>query len=106
MSRSQTYQSEDMHDQLTILVGSAIQLLGSDAGVLIIATEAFDPQSNNDYVVYRLGQEGFAKLLQRVQEGLQPTSRHPLVIEIIEPEWVSQILPQDDTAPSRELECC
>ncbi|GHO44104.1 sensor histidine kinase [Ktedonospora formicarum] len=106
MSRSQTYQSEDMHDQLTILVGSAIQLLGSDAGVLVIATEAFDPQSNNDYVVYRLGQEGLAKLLQRGQEGLQPTSRHPLVIEIIEPEWASQILPQVDNAPTRELECC
>lgn len=108
MSWSQTYQSEDLYDQLTILVGSAIQLLGSDSGVFVVSNEAFDPQSNSDYIAYRLREEAFADLLQHVQEGLQPTSRHPLVIEIMEPEWARKLLfgEEEKSADWREIECC
>ncbi|WP_201370428.1 sensor histidine kinase [Ktedonobacter robiniae] len=95
MSWSQSHQSEDLHDQITLLIGSAIQLLGSDAGVFVISNEAFDPQRNVEYIAYHLRPEVLPDLLQRVQEGLQPTSRHPMVIEILEPAWARRVYAEE-----------
>ena len=54
MSWSQTLQTEDLHDQMTILIGSAIRLLCGEAGVFVVSNEAFDPQSSAEYTLYRL----------------------------------------------------
>ncbi|MGZ6368654.1 MAG: hypothetical protein ACXWPS_22200, partial [Ktedonobacteraceae bacterium] len=56
MSWPQTQQSEDLYDQITILIGSAIRLLSGDAGVFVVANNAFDPQSNTAYTLYRLSE--------------------------------------------------
>ena len=58
MSLSQVQQPEDLHDQIVILVGSAIRLLNGEAGVFVVSNEAFDPLSSAEYTAYRLSDAG------------------------------------------------
>jgi len=83
MSWSQTQQSEDLCDQITILVGSAIRLLCGVAGVLVISNEAFDPQINIEYTLYGLSESTSELLLACIREGKQPSSSYPLVKDTI-----------------------
>ena len=80
MAWSLVQQSEDLHDQLTILVGSALRLLSAERGVFVVSNEAFDPQSSSEYVLYQLPEEELPPFLDIAQEGVQPTSQRPLVI--------------------------
>lgn len=91
MSLSQAQQFEDLHDQTTILVGSAIRLLCGEAGVFIVSREAFDPQSNAEYTLYRLSESALPPLLASIQEGIQPTSACPLVVSAGPPTSVVQL---------------
>ena len=55
--------NEDLHDQMTMLIGSAVRLLCGEAGVFVVSNEAFDPQSSEEYTVYRLSAALLAPLL-------------------------------------------
>src|SRR5438128_10380570 len=83
MSWSQTQQPKDLHDQLTVLIGSAIRLLGGEVGVFVVANEAFDPQSSEEYTLYGLSESVLPILLASVQTGVQPGSARPLVVETV-----------------------
>jgi PAS domain S-box-containing protein len=74
-----------MHDQLTILIGSSIRLLGGEIGVFVVSNEAFDPQSGNEYTLYQLNEDALPLLLADAQDGAQPNSLHPLIVEPIAP---------------------
>ena len=76
---------------ITILVGSAIQLLCGLAGVFVISNEAFDPQSSAEYILYHISEPVLPLLLAYVQEGMQPNSLHPLVFETLAPDLVQQL---------------
>src|SRR5207302_7570791 len=78
MSWPQTQQSEDLYDQITILIGSAIRLLSGDAGVFIVSNNAFDPQSNTEYTLYRLDESALKPLLSFIGESRRPDSQCPL----------------------------
>ena len=91
MSWPQTQQSEDLYDQITILVGSAIRLLSGDAGVFVVSNEAFDPQSNTEYTLYRLTESALMPLLSHIRESKQPNSHCPLVIDTLPPTLVKQL---------------
>jgi PAS domain S-box-containing protein len=80
MSWSQRQQIGDWYDQMTVLIGSAIRLLCGEAGVFVVANEAFDPQSSPEYVHYRVPEPTLPLLLASVSEGMQPNSAHPLVV--------------------------
>jgi PAS domain S-box-containing protein len=86
MSWSQPQQIEGSHDQMSILVGSAIQLLRGECGVFVVSNEAFDPQSSSEYTLYKLDKAALPLLLTYTQEGMQPNSLHPLVVETLAPE--------------------
>src|SRR5690242_4320677 len=81
MSLSQVQQPEDLHDQIVILVGSAIRLLNGEAGVFVVANEAFDPLSSAEYTAYRLSDAGCRFLLALAQRSVQPDRVHPLVVD-------------------------
>jgi hypothetical protein len=72
MSWPQTQQSEDLYDQITILVGSAIRLLSGDAGVFVVSNNAFDPQSNTEYTLYSLNESVLIPLLCYIRESKKP----------------------------------
>ena len=80
MSWSQRQQSGDWYDQLTVLIGSAVRLLCGEAGVFVVSNEAFDPQSSAEYASYGVAETVVPLLLTQAQEGRQPNSAHPLVI--------------------------
>ena len=86
MSQSQIQSVEDVYDQMTVLVGSAIRLLGGEFGVFVVSNEAFDPQSSTEYTCYNLSNAALSSLLMLSERGTQPASLHPLVIEILAPE--------------------
>lgn len=90
MSWSQPHDTKDVPDQLTILIGSAIQQLSGSSGVFVISNEAFDPQSSDEYVRYHLPEGALTALLSYVQEGIQPNSRHPLMVELLPPDLALQ----------------
>jgi PAS domain S-box-containing protein len=81
MSWSQSSQAGDLYDQMTILCGSAIRLLGGEAGAFVLSNEAFDPQSSLEYTLYRLDASLFPSLLTCFQEGGQPGSQRLCVVE-------------------------
>src|SRR5579859_7022403 len=86
MSWSQTLQTENLHDQMTILIGSAIRLLSGEAGVFVVSNEAFDPQSSPEYTPYRLGPSFLTLLLASIQQsGRQPNSSCILVKDVAPP---------------------
>src|SRR5438067_9062551 len=91
MSWSQTQQSEDLYDQITILIGSAIKLLSGDVGVFVVSNNAFDPQSNTEYTLYRLGESALMPLLSYIRECKQPDTRCPLVVDTLPPDLVKQL---------------
>ncbi len=103
MSWSQMQQSEDLYDQITILVGSAIRLLCGDAGVFVVSNEAFDPQSNTEYTFYRLSERASMLLLSHRREGKQPGSSCPLVIDTLPSALVKQLVVCDEDAGYIEL---
>ena len=102
MSWSQTQQTEHLSDQMSILIGSAIRLLGGEAGVFVIANDAFDPQSSPEYTVYQLNAAALPILLANVR----PTSDHPLVVSQLSPVLAAQLELNDDSEEERELERC
>lgn len=79
MSWPQKQQSGDWYDRMTVLVGSAIRLLCGEAGVFVVANEAFDPQSSPEYVYYRVPEPVLPLLLASAMEGIQPSSAYPMV---------------------------
>src|SRR5206468_1171796 len=110
MSWSQTIQTENLHDQMTILIGSAIRLLCGEVGVFVVSNEAFDPQSSSEYTLYRLSPSALPALLASVQQGEQPNSGRLLVIDrALSPTLVEQLdLCDDDDEGLRlqDLERC
>jgi PAS domain S-box-containing protein len=104
MSRSQAQQSEDIQDQTTILVGSAVRLLCGEMGVFVVSNEAFDPQSSSEYTLYQLSESALPLLLAHAQEGIQPNSRMPLVIEKIAPDLAIALGVEESAAQA--MECC
>jgi len=91
MSLSQVQQPEDLHDQIVILVGSAIRLLNGEAGVFVVSNEAFDPLSSAEYTAYRMSDAGCAFLLALAQGRAQPDSAHPLIVDEIPQQLVAQL---------------
>ena len=106
MSWSQSQQGEDTHDQMTVLVGSAIQLLRGECGVFVISSEAFDPQSSTEYTFYHLNESVLPLLLSYVQEGMQPNALHPLVKETLTLELAQQFGLTVNMVQERGVECC
>src|SRR5215471_20568817 len=98
MSWSQTYQSEDLYDQITILVGSAIRLLSGDAGIFVVSNNAFDPQSNTEYTLYRLNESAVIPLLLYIDKCRQPDWSCPLVVDTLPPALVKQLGVCDEDA--------
>ncbi|HLH61407.1 MAG TPA: ATP-binding protein [Ktedonobacteraceae bacterium] len=91
MSLSQTQQSQDLHDQITILIGSAIRLLKGDAGVFVVSNEAFDPQSSTEYTLYNLDESACVDILAYIGERKQPNSACPLLVDTLPPLVVMQL---------------
>lgn len=91
LSLSQIQQFEDLHDQMTILVGSAIRLLCGEAGVFVVSNEAFDPQSSAEYILYQLDALVLPALLASVQASIQPNSARPHVVSPLPTALASQI---------------
>lgn len=91
MSLSQVQQAEDVYDQMTVLVGSAVRLFGGESGVFVVSNEAFDPQSTKEYTRYHLPDAALTPLLILAERGPQPASQHPLIVEPIAPEVARQM---------------
>src|ERR1700733_4331853 len=106
MSWSQPQQGDDAHDQMTVLIGSAIQLLRGEAGVFVVSNEAFDPQSSTEYTLYHLNKSVLPLLLSYVQEGMQPNSLHPLVVETLTLELAQQFGLALEVVQQQGVECC
>jgi PAS domain S-box-containing protein len=104
MAWSQALQSGDGRDQMTILIGSAIRLLCGEAGVFVVAREAFDPLSGDEFVPYRLSQDECARLLAYVRGRPQPGLACPLLVETLPPVLVPDLGPLD--VPQEEHEPC
>src|SRR5579884_1618514 len=90
MSLSQIQQSQDLHDQMTILIGSAVRLLNGVAGVFVVSNEAFDPQSSTEYTLYNLDEAACVDLLAYVRERKQPNSACPLLVDTLPPALTLQ----------------
>jgi PAS domain S-box-containing protein len=106
MSWSQPQQAEDSYDQMTVLVGSAIQLLRGEVGVFVVSNEAFDPQSSAEYTLYNLSKAALPLILTYVQEGMQPNSLHPLVAETLAPDIAIQLGMAEEVVARYGIECC
>ncbi len=110
MSLSQQRHSEEAYDQIVILVGSTVRLLGGLAGVFVLANAAFDPQSSSEYTLYGLREEEAALLLNSMRERPQPGPARPLVVDVLAPtlvarlESVSALL--DEDSAQVDLERC
>ncbi len=108
MSQSQIQSAEAVHEQMAVLVGSAIRLLRGECGVFTISNEAFDPQSSTEYTCYRLHDAALSSLLALVRRGAQPATLHPLVSEPLAPEVASVFENEEDkaTRTPRAIERC
>ncbi len=106
MSLSQIQQAADVHDQLTILVGSAIRLLGGECGVFVVSNDAFDPQSSSEYTGYRLDEMALPLLLSHVQKSTQPHLRNPLMVEKIAPELAMALGADEQVVARQDMELC
>src|SRR5438477_65318 len=106
MSWSQTIQTENLHDQMTILIGSAIRLLCGEAGVFVVSNEAFDPQSSHEYTLYRLNPAVLPLLLKSIEEsGRRPNSTYILVRNKLSSKVVD-LLCQDEDVKLQDAEQC
>ncbi len=83
MSWSQQRQSEDLYEQIVILVGSAVRLLRGQAGVFVLANAAFDPQSSSEYTLYQLSEEEATLFLSGIRERTLPGPARPLIIDTL-----------------------
>ena len=106
MSWSQTQQAENMHDQVTLLVGSAIRLLGGECGVFVVSNEAFDLQSGSEYTLYQMDEAALPPLLAHARKGLQPTLRNVLVVKHISAEEAIEIGIDAELAAQHTIERC
>lgn len=106
MSWSQVKRVEDMHDQMTILIGSAIRFLRGECGVFVVANEAFDPQSSPEYILYQLHEEALPALLAIVQDGVQPGPKNLLVRKSIGPELALQSGVEQEKVSHERIERC
>jgi len=114
MSWSQIQQNGDVFDQMTILVGGAIRLLGGEAGVFVVANETFDPQSDTEYALYRLAAAALPTLLGSMQLREQPNASALLVRDALPPELLTLLASDDEAGQGREwqseagqpIECC
>lgn len=83
--------SEESYDQIVILVGSAVRLLGGLAGVFVLANAAFDPQSSSEYTLYGL-QEGEAALfLNGMRSRPQPGPARLQVVDVLAATLLAQL---------------
>jgi PAS domain S-box-containing protein len=89
---------------MTTLIGSAIELFGGEAGVFVVSNEAFDPQSNSEYILYRIDETVALPLLAHVQDGMQPNSAHPLLFEALAPDLIPQLHIARDGAEQQGIE--
>lgn len=105
MSWSQPQQTEEAHDQMSVLVGRAIQLLRGEAGVFVVSNEAFDPQSSSEYTLYNLNKAALPLLLSYTQEGMQPNSLHPLIVEMLAPEVARELGFSAELVARHGMEC-
>jgi PAS domain S-box-containing protein len=106
MFLSQTLQAANVHDQLTILVGSAIRLLGGECGVFVVSNDAFDPQSSSEYTEYRLNEMALPLLLSHAQKSTQPNLRNPLIMEKIAPELALALGVDEEVVAQQDIEFC
>lgn len=106
MSWSHVQSSEDLHDQLTILIGSAVRLLCGEAGAFVVSNEAFDPQSSAEYTLYRVDEAVLAHFLARAQRGSQPNSIEPLLYNKMPQYLVTQLGLVGDEGEQRQMEMC
>ncbi|HET8841696.1 MAG TPA: PAS domain S-box protein, partial [Ktedonobacteraceae bacterium] len=91
MSWSQIQHSEDLYDQIIVLVGSTIRIVGGLAGVFVLANAAFDPQSSSEYTLYQLNEVEANLLLSGIRERVQPGPARPFVVEDIPSELTAQL---------------
>lgn len=98
MSWSQTRVAGDLSDQMTLLVGGAVRLLCGEAGVFVVSNEAFDPQSSEEYTVYRLNEATLPTFFASIAGGVQPNSAHLLVAEKLASAVATGVLLHDDGA--------
>ncbi|HET8913180.1 MAG TPA: ATP-binding protein [Ktedonobacteraceae bacterium] len=91
MSWSQVQQPEDLYDQMTILVGSAIRMLGGEAGVFVVSNEAFDPQSSAEYTSYNFESASLNQFVAALQNWSQPTPAHPAIVEVMPADLVTSL---------------
>lgn len=110
MSWSQIRSAGDLSDQMTLLIGSAVRLLCGEAGVFVVSNEAFDPQSSEEYTVYRLNEAMLPTFFASIVGGVQPNSARLLVAETLSPFVAAQLLPYDGEVNGRgerrEIERC
>lgn len=106
MSWSQTPQTGDLYDQMTILIGSAIRLLCGEAGIFVVSNEAFDPQSSAEYTLYRIDTSLLPSFLISAQEGVQPKSGRLLVTSALPSTLLEQLGRDDDCERLRCAERC
>src|SRR5579883_2351855 len=99
MSWSQHHHSEDLYDQMTILVGSAVRLLRGQAGLFVLANAAFDPQSSSEYTLYQLSEEAAAAFLASIRERALPGPARPLVID----QFPATLIARGDETPLEEM---
>ncbi|HCI81913.1 MAG TPA: histidine kinase [Ktedonobacter sp.] len=92
--------AEDVYDQVVVLVGSAIRLLRGECGVFVVSNEAFDLQSSREYTAYRMDEAATEFLVSLAQEGLQPSTRQPLVVEALSNDVLQQLGIEDVQAPA------
>lgn len=95
MSWSQAHDAGNVYDQMTLLVGSAVRLLCGEVGVFVVSNEAFDPQSSEEYTVYRLDSALLPAFLATLAGGAQPNSARLLVSEMLAPEAAQRLLPYE-----------
>jgi PAS domain S-box-containing protein len=100
----QSPQSEDARDQMTTLIGSAIQMFRGEAGIFVVSNEAFDPQSGSEYILYRIDEAIVFPLLAHVQDGMQPNSAHPLLFEALAPDIISRLNIASEVAEQQGIE--
>ena len=73
-----------------------MRLLCGEAGVFVVSNEAFDPQSSEEYTVYRLNEATLPTFFASIVGGVQPNSVRLLVAETLPPSVAAQLLPYDD----------
>jgi len=83
--------SEQAYDQIVILVGSAVRLLGGLVGVFVLANAAFDPQSSSEYTLYGLQEEEAARFLNGMRERPQPGPLRPQVVDVLTPALLAPL---------------